>query len=818
METIYLQDWKFALEPQSVSKPGNSPFEPQKTAVDPWSPSFDDNAWKDIVVPHDWAVSFPFSTAWSSGTGYLPGGTGWYRVIFRVPAGWTGETAFLYCDGVYKNSQIWCNGQYLGKRPSGYTGFRYDISHCLREGDNVIAVRVSHEDVADSRWYTGSGIYRAAYIRFYDRSFIDENSLIVQSECHDGNAAVHISGNIRTAPETRDDCNGVFRLTARLDGKAGKRYSAETAPCATAAAGRIPFAITVPVSSPERWSPDAPNLYTLVLELWEAGRPQPVSVSPPLRIGIRDIRFDPDRGFFLNGKSLKMKGVCVHHDAGCLGAAVWPEVWRRRLEKLKAAGCNAIRTSHNPHMRELYALCDEMGFLVMDEAFDEWEGCKNKWSRGHNVYPPVHQGYAEDFPRWHEEDLAALVIRDRNHPSVIMWSIGNEIDYPNDPYVHPLFTEMTGNNDANKPRSEMAYNPGKPNMERIAAIAARLVQIVKKHDNTRPVLTAAAFPELSSQIGFFDSLDIVGYNYKEQCYETDHRRFPRLPILGSENGHSVAAWKAVRDNEYISAQFLWTGIDFLGEAQGWPVRGSGAGLLDLAGNEKIAWYRRKAIWSEQPVLYLATRPAPEGPDASDEVPPWKLFRAWDYAPGQPVQVICYTNLAAVELLCNGNSRGRGELHTDRGCVTWTIPFERGILRATDAAGGAAADALESTLPAARLHLREWKPATAETAWPTARPMAGKYRVAQIEAALLDEAGRLCAAESRMVEVSLAGPGAILGLENGDIADCSEYAAPRRRLYRGRLIIYTLLETEAKEPVTLTAAAEGLPPAAIALSK
>jgi hypothetical protein len=293
---------------------------------------------------------------------------------------------------------------------------------------------------------------------------------------------------------------------------------------------------------------------------------------------------------------MKFKGVCVHHDGGCLGAAMKKEVWRRRLELLKKSGCNAIRCSHNPHMPELYDLCDELGFMMMDEAFDEWENPKNKWSTGHNVYPPRHQGYYEDFPAWHEADLRTMVKRDRNHPSVIFYSIGNEIDYPNDPYCHPMFSEMTGNNDNNKPAAERQYDANKPNMERLSVLARELVAIVKDEDSSRPVTVAAAFPELSTRIGFIDEIDVVGYNYKEHLYAEDHKRFPEKTFLGSENGHSPEAWKIVEDNSYVCGQFIWTGIDYLGEAHGWPIRGSGAGFITTAGFAKDEFNERSKLW------------------------------------------------------------------------------------------------------------------------------------------------------------------------------------------------------------------------------
>ncbi|MCL2060134.1 MAG: beta galactosidase jelly roll domain-containing protein, partial [Oscillospiraceae bacterium] len=412
MTVQLLQDWKFICE----------------DAGEAFNRAYDDSAWKDVVVPHDWSVSFPFSRDNSSGTGYLPGGIGWYRTRFTVPA--EAKTAFLVFDGVYKNAQVWVNGYYLGKRPSGYADFRHDISPFMRAGEeNILSVKVTHTDIADSRWFTGSGIYRKVKLIAHSGAYIPDQSVVFT---YDGEYA-HILAEVVGAPE-----KPVEVTLGGAPGGASDTKHIISAADILAGGGKIDLRIKI--DSPRLWSCETPNLYTLA---FKEGGEGGADMCEPVRVGLRTFNFDADKGFSLNGATMKMKGVCVHHDAGCLGAAVWRDVWHRRLTRLKGCGCNAIRMSHNPHMPELYDLCDEMGFIVMDEAFDEWEGCKNKWVRGHNVYPPAHQGYYEDFPEWHERDLAAMVIRGRNHPSILMWSVGNEIDYPNDPYAHPLFKNIS---------------------------------------------------------------------------------------------------------------------------------------------------------------------------------------------------------------------------------------------------------------------------------------------------------------------------------------------------------------------------------------
>ncbi|MBD5457614.1 MAG: glycoside hydrolase family 2 [Lachnospiraceae bacterium] len=564
-----------------------------------WYKGYDDSSWRKVMVPHDWSVEAPFSKTYSSGTGYLQGGTGWYRVRFHLPEEYRGKRVRLVFDGVYKNSQVFCNSYYLGKRPNGYISFSYDISGFVvfGEAENEISVKVVHEDLADSRWFTGSGITRKVTL------IIEEPVHPVEYGCTFRTNGISGEGEKMAAqveavhePVNTGSVSAGLSVRTVLLSDEGHIAAELTGALSLAPGERGKLVLKGDVESSRLWSPDAPYLYRMQTTYRVNGGEEYLVHEE--KVGIRTIDFSPEKGFFLNGVNRKIKGVCVHHDGGCLGAAMRPEVWQRRLKSLKDCGCNAIRCSHNPHMPELYALCDAMGFLVMDEAFDEWENPKNKWSTGHNVYPPKHQGYYEAFPEWHEKDLRAMVRRDRNHPSVILWSIGNEIDYPNDPYCHPMFETMTGNNDANKPAAERQYDVNKPNMERIAVIAGQLAAIVKEEDGSRPVTVAAAFPELSSKLGFFDMLSVVGYNYKEHLYEKDHKRFPDKTFLGSENGHSEEAWKAVTDNPYICGQFLWTGIDYLGEAKGWPVHGSPAGLLTTAGFPKPEYNRRKALWLE----------------------------------------------------------------------------------------------------------------------------------------------------------------------------------------------------------------------------
>ncbi|MGI6366799.1 MAG: glycoside hydrolase family 2 TIM barrel-domain containing protein [Anaerolineae bacterium] len=793
-------------------------------APDAWFRGYDEASspqpWREVTLPHDWAVSEPFSREHSSGGGYLPGGAGWYRGRFTLPEACRGKKVWLVFDGVYQNARVWANSYYLGKWPYGYTTFTWDISHAARFGDddNQISVSVNHPHTADSRWFTGSGITRDVHVLVKDPVYFDQYGIFFTTpEVSPQRASVQVESAL--VNETDAPVEALVRHTLRdPDGRAVLELEGR---CSLAAGQRASLILSGELAQPRLWAPGHPCLYTLESALLLDGT---LSDDERQWVGIRSIRFDPDEGFLLNGERLTLQGVCVHHDAGTLGAAVHPSVWRRRLETLQRAGCNAIRMSHNPHAPALYDLCDRLGLLVIDEAFDEWEGPKNKWWQGHNVYPPKLYGYYEDFPAWHERDLSLLVRRDRNHPSVILWSIGNEIDYPNDPYGHPAFASTTGNNDANKPAAERRYSPDKPNAQRLVALAQQLKAIVQRWDTTRPVTAAVAYPEISNLTGYCDVLDVVGYNYKEQWYRQDHALYPRRPLLGSENGSHYAAWTAVRDNPFIAGQFLWTGIDYLGEARGWPIHGSSAGLLTTAGFEKAGYWFRRSLWLPEPVAHLVTaRVEPEDSPLARSQPTalrrWarraQLGRSWNYAAGELVEVICYTNCPEATLWLNGRVVASARLadFPEEGCLSWRVPWEPGILRVTatpaegDPQSAGASDQLETTGPAVAL--------LAET-WGHEPLRADGEDVAQILLRVVDAAGRPVPGASPLVAVLVEGPAELLALDNGDLADNTLPCAAQRRALDGRLAVY-LRSTGEAGAITVYCHAQGaLQPATIRL--
>jgi beta-galactosidase len=503
--------------------------------------------------------------------------------------------------------------------------------------------------------------------------------------------------------------------------------------------------------------------------------------------GIRTIQFDPDQGFALNGVRMKLRGVCLHHDAGPLGAAVPAPVLERRLRALQALGVNAIRTSHNPPAPELLDLCDRLGLLVMDEAFDEFTPTKKKWVEGWNVGQPGRFGYGEVFAEWGVRDAQDLVRRDRNHPSVILWSIGNEVDYPNDPFSHPVLGER--------------YQPANPRAENLVTCAAPLVAAVHALDRTRPVTAALASILMSNAVGLPEELDAVGYNYQEADYAADHAKYPRRVIYGSENSHSYAAWAAVRGHAYVGGQFLWTGIDYLGEAGVWPNRANGAGLLDLCGFKKPAAWFRQSLWSDQPMVYLCV---PTGTANRRAI----AAEHWNWPAGSTVTVACYTNCAEVELTLNGRQLGtQPRTAAVDGVLNWQVPYEPGVLKAVGRVDGRemCSFALETAGAANRLALR-----------PDTRQLRADGRdICQLEFQIVDAHGVRVPDAAPEVTFAISGPAVILGIGNGDLDNTESCRGPTHQAFQGRGLAI-LQATDDAGDITVRATAPGLEPAVLVL--
>jgi beta-galactosidase len=771
---------------------------------DAWSKGFDDSTWRAVTVPHDWSVEQAFAQIHSSGTGYLPGGIGWYRahVSLRDVGDVAGKHVRLTFRGVYKNAQVWVNGYHMGGRPSGYAEFSFDLTEIVSyaKGDDlVVAVRVEHTDISDSRWYNGTGITRQVELVLDEPVRIPEYGTVFATVAADAAEARVSIAQVLVNDTAR---SASVHLQHDLRSLTSGRIHSQTTEIVVPPGATADAVVTATIPEPDLWSDTSPHLYRLTTTLVSQDGGVERRAVYEETVGIRTFRFDPVHGFSINGEPRKLRGVCLHEDAGCFGTTVPAEVWLRRLLKLKAMGCNGVRMAHNPHAPELYRLCDALGFFVIDEAFDEWENAKNKWWQGHNVYPPRHQGYAKDFHAWHERDLANMVDAHRNHASIIAWSIGNEIDYPNDPYAHEMFAEMTGNNDARKTARQRSYDPNRPDARRLPTIARSLIDIVRRSDATRPVTLGAAYPELSSRTGLTELFDVIGYNYKEHLYEEDHRRFPGLPILGSENGHSYENWLHVAGKAYISGQFLWTGIDYLGEAHGWPIHGSGAGLLTLAGLEKHTFHLRRSWWSDEPVAYIVTRPHVEAADKSFWSHP--VARAWGAEAGEPVEILCFANGDAPRLTCGGEDIPLVRDEVNGYWVAVTPPRPAPLVLETSRDGQVVArDELGARGDAVRIETAPWQaPADAVRRCADAGlPASG---VVQIECTLRDAYGEV--ARNELEVTADVDGGDLLGLESGDLSDNTPYTASSRRTLEGRLLVFV----RPNGPTAVRLRAPGLP--------
>lgn len=782
------------------------------------SVALDDSKWQSISLPHDWSVKGQLSPTLASCTGYLPGGIGWYRKTIDIPAGKPGEKVYLYFEGIYNRSEVFLNGQSLGKRPNGYISFMYDATPFIKPGEkNVIAVRVDHSQSADSRWYTGSGIYRDVWLVHANPVHIAQWGIYAYPEKVKNGYRLNVEVEIQNEEKENVSLsvlNELYDATGKLVAKDRKKLTAKP--------GKENKLVTsLAVKNPTLWSLSEPNLYTLKTTVLKDGT---VTDRTSTRTGFRFYTFDPDKGFALNGEWMKMKGVCIHHDAGVLGSAVPREVWKRRLETLKEVGVNAIRTSHNPQSTDLYDLCDEMGILVIDEMYDEWVFPKRKWLEGWNVGTPGFQGSFDIFKEWSEIDLADLVRRDRNHLSVFAWSVGNEVDYPNDPYSHKVLGgEKAGFTQA----SYGGYNPDAPDAMELGDIAKRLVKVVKTYDLSRPVTAGLAGVAMSNETEYPGALDIAGYNYTEDKYDADHQKYPNRVIFGSENRHDMAAWKATRDKEFIFGQFLWTGIDYLGESGRWPTRGFYSGLLDFGGFIKPRGYFRQSLWSDKPMAYLGTYPTPgrgsrsqskdvrsqqEEGDVSnyvERVPSMDAWSIWNYQKGQSIRVVCYTNADKAKLLLNGAEVGETKDYDDNsGIIYWDIPYSAGKLEVvgmdknnTPVSGYTIQT---STRPYALQIVRAEKEINKERG------------LAQIVLQVVDEQGVPVMLSDNEVTCWISGPAKLLGLEASNNNDMSDYTDNVHRVYHGRILAYVQATGEAGD-IKVSFTSPWLEPAEITLS-
>ncbi len=737
------------------------------------NPFFKDSNWRLLNVPHDYSIEGKFSPDNASCTAYLPAGIAWYRKEFTLPQSDNAKHIEIQFDGVYENSQVWINGHYLGKRPYGFISFYYDLTPYLHFGNqkNVLAVRVDHSNIADSRWYTGSGIYRHVWLYVTNQIHVAHWGTYVTTPVVNKNSA-----EVKIITKIENDSHEKQSITLKslvLD-EHGNEVGQTSSGMPFQSNSKYDFDQTIKINNPALWSDDHPVLYTVISEVYAGDQ---LEDRDSTAFGIRSIRFDADRGFLLNGKPTILKGVCLHNDAGAVGAAVPEREWERRLTLLKEMGCNAIRTSHNPPAPEFLSLCDRLGFLVMDEAFDEWEIGKKKWMKGWNVgsnlgaagldtYYSQH-GYSDFFRKWSKKDIQAMVIRDRNHPSVILWSIGNEIDYPNDPYTDPT-------------RSD--YIPWGPPAYQITQIARRLYDDVKAVDTTRPVTAALANIPLSNKTGYAEVLDVVGYNYQEQLYEKDHKEFPDRKIIGSENKNFYQSWLAAKDDKFVSSQFIWTGADYLGEAGKFPNRSFASGFISLSDFRKPEYYYRQSLWTEKPMVYVACIP----PEKLSEDSPSRFAESWNWEKyfGKEISVVAFTNCDSVSLYLNGSTLGTRNLSDSKADILkWNVPFKPGELKAVAFKNGrvAAQNILKTAGAPYKILLESDRKVI----------HADDEDFANVKILVTDKDGNLVPDANNEITLKVTGAGINDGIDNGNSNDVEPFKSNNHHVFEGKARAYIL---------------------------
>ncbi len=746
-------------------------------------PNFDDAAWRTLDVPHDWSIEGPFDPLNPAGGAgaFLPAGVGWYRHHFELPVAAQGQRLFVEFDGVMANSDVWINGTHLGRRPYGYITFRYELpAKALKFGPgqaNILSVRCNDADQPASRWYSGAGIYRHVRLLTLNPVHFDQGGIFVTTpRVSADQAVIHVQTTVVNQSDTDRQIDVRVQL---LDGAGGAVTAAggHGDPQTVAAHQTAVIEQELTLAHPQLWNLDAPHLYQAVCTVAAAGAGLDQGRAT---FGVRDAHFEADTGFWLNGKNFKLKGVCLHADGSAFGAAVPLDVWERRLRILRGLGVNAIRTAHNPPAPEFLDLCDRMGFLVMDELFDCWTVAKNIGD--YHLY----------FEDWSKLDTRDTVRRDRNHPSIILYSAGNEI--------HDT-----------------------PNAELSKRILGGLVAVFHANDPTRPVTQALLRPNVTHDYddGLADLLDVIGTNYRDNELIAAHDQKPTRKIVGTENHHDREAWLAVRDHAPYSGQFLWAGIDYLGESPLWPLVSSRSGLIDQTGRPHPLAYERQSWWSDQPVVHIVRRARASGPRVVDpgyntpvqanyRLRPPELFADW--TPGNRAahveNVEVYSNAEQVELFLNGQSLGTQPLHADATARTWKVGFVPGTIRAVASSGGqvVATDELRTAGAPAKILLA--------ADHDQVRPEFDS--VATVTATVVDAQGTVVPDASPLIHFALTGPG-VLRTDSGNHSSHELFQSPDRQAYEGScLALVKAAAAGAGGPITLSASAPGLEGASIAL--
>ena len=778
------------------------------------SPDFNDVSWRSLNLPHDWAIEGNFSEDNPSGTGggALPGGVGWYRKTFNLPADMYGKDIYIDFDGAYMNATVYINGHELGTRPYGYASFSYNITPWLKRGKNVVAVRVDNAEQPNSRWYSGCGIYRHVWLRALNPVHVAQWGTFVRQDKVSADAA---DLTVITNVENNGKKNVKATLQTEVVSPGGKVVAQISSPVSLKAGEKLEVSQPVSVADPDLWSLKSPNLYTVINRVNVNG--QTVDTYET-RIGFRFLEFDARKGFSLNGERMKINGVCLHHDAGALGAVVNKAAIARQLKIMKDMGANAIRSSHNPPAPELLELCDSLGIMVMDETFDMWR--KQKTSHD----------YARYFPEWHERDLTDLVVRDRNHPSIIIWSIGNEVLEQWSDAKADTLSLAEANLILNVGHGkDMLAEEGAP-LSVNSLLTKKLADMTRELDPTRPVTAGCNEPDPGNHLFRSGALDIIGFNYHDDWFKDVPKNFPGKPFIVTESvsalqtrgyyrmpSDSMYVWperwdkpfydesfscssydnchvpwgnthegtmRHVEDNDFIMGQFVWTGFDYLGEPTpfGWPARSSYFGIVDLAGIPKDSYYMYQSRWRpDLDVLHL--------------------FPHWNWNEGDDVDVWAYFNNAdEVELFLNGESLGTKKPEDGSYHVWWRVPFVPGELVAVSRKDGKEVKR-DSVRTASEPYAIRLTPDRSEI-------NADGTDLSYVAVEVVDKDGNLCPLAENEIVFEVDGAGFNAGVDNGSPTSLEPFKSDRRKAFYGKAML--IVQNDGKEgKIRVNATSPGL---------
>lgn len=739
--------WKFELD----------------SLIDASAENYNDAAWRELDLPHDWSIEGEMKPSNPMGNdgGYFPSGIGWYRKTFRVPEAWEGQLVSIYFEGVYMNAEVFVNGQSLGIHPYGYTSFFHDLTPYLKYGqNNVIAVKVDNSIQKNCRWYSGSGIYRHVWLNVTDSLHLDEWGLAITTpEVKNDKAKVKVQTQVvNESTEKR-----TFTLRTQIFDKGGKGVTKKETQLVLDENSKQVIAQDLIITGPQPWSPESPHLYSANIAILEDGM---VIDELTETFGVRTIEFNAENGFLLNGRPMLLNGGCVHHDNGCLGAKAYDRAEERKVELLKEAGFNAVRTSHNPPSEAFLEACDRLGLLVVDESFDGWRTSKA---------PQAPMDYSLHFDEWWQRDIEAMVLRDRNHPSIIMWSIGNEIMERTEPQA--------------------------------VKIAHMLATHVRNLDPTRPVTSAMTTWGQGWEV--FDSLmaqhDIGGYNYQLFRAEEDHERVPERVIVNTESypRNAFFIWNLVQKHDYIIGDFVWTAMDYLGESsigryyypgepdgQHWerdfyPWHGAYCGDIDLIGWRKPISHYRSMLYNSDEKLYMAVR-EPNPKNGEIKLTDWAVWPTWERwnwegYEGQPIQIEVYSKYPKVQLFLNDELVGeKSTTIKEEFKAIFDVPYREGELKVIGIQGEDKMEykILNTAGEATQIHLNADRTELA----------ANGQDLSYVMIEIADEKGILSADANIVLDFAIEGPGEIVGVDNANLKDLGNYTSLSRKTWNGRAMV------------------------------